>query len=285
LNLKRGWHLALNARGTVMHALGDFDSARKDFADAASARPDFVDAYISRGTLSVYRGEARGVSKWFEKASEMCPKCVLVINGRGSAAYGKGLWDEAEKYFASIPKDSVATTLAQHNIEAVNIARSGKNIVGATDAGTPILALPKGEGGRLPQPRPPDRDPKPPHGPTPPRPGPKPGPPGPEQPPVGPPWPSPPVWKPQPGPPPLPDDPNPPRWPVPGGPLPSMADPQSPSPPVNIPGPKLPPPGGVDPAPIREPRTNIGNWTVFAWYGLAYDVPVKAPFAKSQTAR
>lgn len=138
LSLETGWHLALNARGVVHHAIGDLDAARVDFKSAADAREDFADAYASRGTLSVYLNTVKGAERSFAKAKSYSADSVLALNGLGCASYGKQLYEEARRFFGAIPLDSPLSPVAQRNAVAAELSQLGNALKKANDAGMNI---------------------------------------------------------------------------------------------------------------------------------------------------
>lgn len=95
-----GYYLALNARGVVKAATGEFDDARSDFQDATEAKPDFADAFSSIGSLAIHRKDgADGALVAYNKTLELASDSVLALSGRGAINTILGEWDQADQDF------------------------------------------------------------------------------------------------------------------------------------------------------------------------------------------
>jgi tetratricopeptide (TPR) repeat protein len=139
------WHLALNARGVVQHAMGNTSAARADFKNAIAAKPDFADAYASRGTIDVYAPTIKGSStrnqgpaEWFQRSVDLSPRSVVALNGLGCAAYTNELYPEAKRYFDAIPADSPLSLVAKQNALAAELYQLVRLMWQACDAGMTV---------------------------------------------------------------------------------------------------------------------------------------------------
>jgi tetratricopeptide (TPR) repeat protein len=137
--------LALNGKGVVLAARGEWDHATLTFDAAAQAAPQFADAYASRGTLYVKRRQApNGAIKWFDLALQRSPQFSLALNGRGSAEFGVGRWEEAKQDFERARDLSGCTLVATDNLVTVekfrldHLARQLETTIASAKPGTQL---------------------------------------------------------------------------------------------------------------------------------------------------
>ncbi|MBM4090932.1 MAG: tetratricopeptide repeat protein [Planctomycetes bacterium] len=299
IRLDPNCYLALNARGVVAHAVGNTLAARVYFLKATKAKEDFADGYASRGTLNIHLNSVKARDDYAKaKSHSTDEKPLLALIGLGCALVGQKQYGEALGFFEDAAHHPVVELLVEHNSAAAEFAQLDQQISDAAEVGMSVkvvrtefdalesalrqnahFARPGSGGGRLPSPRPPDREPKPgPNG----GPQPKPGPRTPDHP--GPVKPRPPIW--QPIPPFWPPDYDPPTMPIPDLRIelrrltalvnPGRSNARGPLPVTHV-------PGGVDTKGITKSRTNTGDWLVTNDYGLAYDVPMNKGKERSGT--
>ncbi|MGE0469699.1 MAG: tetratricopeptide repeat protein [Nitrospira sp.] len=142
LKLKPDFHLALNARGVVAHAVGNTIMARSYFVKASQAKDNFSDAFASRGALTIYENTVGG-EQYFEKARRFSrdKNPVLPLIGLGSVRYGKEEYERAKTYFDAADDVIELRPLVQRNRLGVDLARLDRTVRQAKAVGTTLKAI------------------------------------------------------------------------------------------------------------------------------------------------
>lgn len=109
--------LALNARGVTYVHMGlaesatnhrarnrQWQKARNDFERAIRRAPDFAETYASLGNLQLLRQAPTGAITSFGKALRLSSDYALAYNGMGCAEFGRGQWEQANRYYTAAAK-------------------------------------------------------------------------------------------------------------------------------------------------------------------------------------
>jgi hypothetical protein len=111
--------MLLNARGAVLSARQDWDSALLDLEAATKANPRLADAFASLGAVWIKKKTgAEGALAAFGQALEISPGFALALNGRGVAQFATGAWPEAAEAFIAAREKCDCLEAAVENLNA-----------------------------------------------------------------------------------------------------------------------------------------------------------------------
>lgn len=128
--LKRDPHNAmlLNARGAVLSARQDWDSALLDLEAATKANPRLADAFASLGAVWIKKREApEGALTAFGEALKISPDYAMALNGKGAAEFASCAWKEAAESLVAARDKAACLTMPTENLTA--IAKTMKDLL------------------------------------------------------------------------------------------------------------------------------------------------------------